>query len=151
MGFLPFLWYFLTNFCHFKIPQIPPLLGNSTKSVQLHKFFRDPRGFLLDHYSSYHYTVIQHSPPAHSIARTPSTQPVVHRPPPEQPQQPVKRPPRLVKIFFFFFTRYYYYRMPFSSISPPVIILWWIFSSELILLFPFLTRFVVKQKNNNST
>jgi hypothetical protein len=30
-------------------------LGNSTKTVQLHKFLRDPRCFLLDHHSSYHY------------------------------------------------------------------------------------------------
>ena len=38
-----------------KVPKIPPLLGNSTKNVQLHKFLRDPRCFLLDHHSSYHY------------------------------------------------------------------------------------------------
>ena len=38
-----------------KVPKIPPLLGNSTKTVQLHKFLRDPRCFLLDHHSSYHY------------------------------------------------------------------------------------------------
>ena len=133
-----------------KVPKIPPLLGNSTKTVQLHKFLRDPRCFLLDHHSSYHY-----GHPAQPAC-------TFHR---KNPIDPARRPPSTTRAasaarqasttasqdFFFFFTRYYYYRMPFSSISPPVIILWWIFSSELILLFPFLTRFVVKQKNNNST
>ena len=86
-----------------KFPKSHHFEGILQKAFNFTNSLGTPGGFLLDHYSSYHYTVIQHSPRAHSIARTPSTQPVVRRPPPEQPQQPVKRPPRLVKIFFFFF------------------------------------------------
>ena len=143
---------FINQFSPFwKYPKSHHFWGIQQKPFNFTYSLGTPGSFPLDHHSSYHYG--HPAQPACTFHRKNPIDPARH-PQPEQPQQPVKRPPRLVKIFFLFSqedTIKRHCRTPSPSISPPVIILWWIFSSELILFFPFLTRFVVKQKNNNST